>query len=56
MSKIVGELNAEMMREVKSNKAWRLECEQLRAELNNKLGCSGSVQIRNLRYVLRTSG
>lgn len=33
MSKIVGELNAEMIREVKSNKAWRLECEQLRAEV-----------------------
>ena len=36
MSKIAGELNAEMMREVKSNKAWRLECEQLRVEINDQ--------------------
>ena len=48
MSKIVGELNAEMMREVKSNKAWRLECEQLRAEINEQarlLGVSAEKEL-----------
>ena len=48
MSKIVGELNAEMTREVKSNKAWRLECEQLRAELNEQarlLGISAEKEL-----------
>lgn len=48
MSKIGGELNAEMMREVKSNKAWRLECEQLRAELNEQarlLGISAEKEL-----------
>ena len=32
MSEIAGEINSEMIKEVKSNRAWRLECEQLRAE------------------------
>ena len=48
MSKIVSELNAEMVREVKSNKAWRLECEQLRAELNEQarlLGISAEKEL-----------
>ena len=34
MSEIAGEINSEMIKEVKSNRAWRLECEQLRAEIN----------------------
>ena len=48
MSKIVSELNAEMVREVKSNKAWRLECEQLRAEINEQarlLGISAEKEL-----------
>ena len=32
MSEIAGEINSEMIKEVKSNRAWRLECEQLRAD------------------------
>lgn len=37
-----------MMREVKSNKAWRLECEQLRAEINEQarlLGISAEKEL-----------